>query len=743
MKANSLLLRLVVALGVLAVPFRGAAQDTLALGEVTVTAVKQGAAIDRAPVSATVLDRSTVEQTRTLTVRDASTMVPNLMIPEYGSRMTSTIYLRGLGARIDQPSMGLVVDNVAVMSKENYDIDLPDISRVEVLRGPQSTLYGRNTMAGQMNVYTLSPRSYQGTRAMAEWASHTQLRAAVSHYARPSQSLAWAVMAHYGYHGGAFTNDYNGGRCDREHLGGARVKLEWTPAPGWDVANVLWLTLTRQGGYPYEYTTTGRIAYNDTCFYRRTSLLDGLTISRRWAGMTLTGITSFQLVDDNMTIDQDFTPEPYFTLTQKRREWALTHDAVLRSTTSSRYQWLCGAFGFYRHVNMSAPVTFKDVGIARLIEDHVNQAIPQYPISWDGREFVLHSDFVMPSWGVALYHRSSYRAGDFTFTAGIRLDIEHVGLRYHSETHTGYDINQLSTGTVYAHENIDIDDHGHIDRTFVQPLPMASVQWQPQIDGRLEVYATMSKGYKAGGYNTQMFSDVLKQRLMSTMGIGATYDVDRIVGYDPEKAWNYELGAKWGNAAGTIKADAALFYMDCRDRQLTVFPDGVTTGRVMTNAGRSRSCGVEGSLTLLPVERALLMLSYGYTHATFTDYNDGVASYDGNDVPYVPRHTLQARAAYDLPLAGDSQKMLTFAADVRGVGPIHWNEAGTAVQPFYALLGAQVAFTRPAWSLTLWGRNLTNTRYNTFYFVSIGHEFVQRAVGRTLGVTLRVNINRN
>ena len=105
------------------------------------------------------------------------------------------------------------------------------------------------------------------------------------------------------------------------------------------------------------------------------------------------------------------------------------------------------------------------------------------------------------------------------------------------------------------------------------------------------LYASVSKGYKAGGFNTQMFSDVLQQKLMGMMGIGASYDVDKIVSYKPEKAWNFEVGSHIDCWNHRVKSDIGLFFMDCTDRQLTVFPDGTTTGRVMTNAGKTRSWG--------------------------------------------------------------------------------------------------------------------------------------------------------
>ena len=441
--------------------------DTVTLDDVSVTAIKQGTTIDLTTAS-TMLDKSEVERNGIVTVRGVSDLVPNFFLPDYGSRMTSTIYVRGLGARIDQPSMGLNIDNVPVMCKENYDFDIADISRVEMFRSPQSTLYGRNTMGGLMNVYTLSPMQWQGTRIIAEMASHMTLKVGASHYARINDKMGIAGGIYYTSTNGQYTNQYNGKKCDWERQGTGRLKLVWQPSSSLMLSNTLSASISRQGGYPYEWVETGQIAYNDTCFYRRTSIMDGLTITKRFESWSLSSITSYQYIDDNMTLDQDFTPLPYFTLTQARREHAVTQDVVARGHNSRAYKWLVGAFGFYRRYKMDAPVTFKDTGIARLIEDHINSVNPYYPVVWNERSFVLGSRFTNPTWGVALYHQSSYDWKRFTFTAGLRLDYEHASLNHHSETHTGYRVINAATSEVFHSNDIDIDDGGSLSKHFTE-----------------------------------------------------------------------------------------------------------------------------------------------------------------------------------------------------------------------------------------------------------------------------------
>ncbi len=715
--------------------------DTLSLGEVTVTAIKQSSDLRTQATALTVIGRQEAERNQVLSVKTAADLVPNLFIPDYGSRMTSTVYVRGIGTRIDQPAVGLTIDNVPVMTKENYDFDLTDLSRFEMLRGPQSTLYGRNTLGGVMNVYTLSPLNYQGTRALVEGANHGTWRVGASHYRLLHDNLGLSLSAQYNSTRGEFTNRYNGRRCDWERMFGVRAKVEWRNHDGWYVSNVASMSVSRQGGYPYEWVETGEIAYNDTCFYRRTSVMDGLTIKKDLDHYSVSSITSYQYLDDNMTLDQDFTERDYFTLTQARREHAVTQDFIVRSHERAEgYNWLAGASAFYRRYRMDAPVTFYDYGISQLIEKHVNDALPQYPIEWDTRSFELGSHFTSPNCGAALYHESTYRWGQWTLQAGVRLDYEHARLNYRSATHTGYSILVAATGELFAHEAIDIDESGTLDKDFFNILPNVSLTWHPWAGKNHTVYLAVSRGSKAGGFNTQMFSDVLQQRLMKMMGIGMAYDVDKMVGYKPEKAWNYELGGHFECWDARVQSDLGLFFMDCRDRQLTVFPQGTTTGRMMTNAGKTHSWGAELAMTVSPSRLTRMSLSYGFTHATFKDYDDGKVDHSGKRVPYAPMHTLFAEASHSFEVGGDRDRLLTLAANVRATGDIYWDEANTLRQPLYALLGASVTWQQRHYSLQLWGRNLTGTDYKTFYFVSIQHPFLQRGHGRQLGATLRLTL---
>ena len=116
------------------------ADTVIVVDKVQVTAIKQGLVLRSQPVAASIVGGHAIERGRIGAVKNLSQTVPNFHAPDYGSRMTSSIYVRGLGARIDQPVIGLNIDNVPVLNKDNFDTELADAERIEVLRGPQSTL---------------------------------------------------------------------------------------------------------------------------------------------------------------------------------------------------------------------------------------------------------------------------------------------------------------------------------------------------------------------------------------------------------------------------------------------------------------------------------------------------------------------------------------------------------------------------------------------------------------------------
>ena len=732
--------------------------DTLmAVDPVAVTVVKHEKNLSKSAITSTVLDFKSIEQRGISGIKDIITAAPNFYMPDYGSRMTSSIYVRGLGTRIDQPVVGMTVDNVPIADKNLYDTSLPDIERIEVLRGAQSTLYGRNTMCGVVNIYTLSPLRYQGVRVRAEYGSRNSYRAGASAYFKHKAGMGSSISAQFAHSDGYFRNDYNNSLLEKSNNADIRGKFQWR-RNFLSLDNTLAVSYLNQNGYPYSYVGAadsskeqhsdliGKICYNDPASYNRFAITEGVTARHDWEKITLTSITSYQYLDDHMVMDQDFLPLSYFTLEQAKQQHDISEDVIIRSRTTGRYKWLAGAFAFYKHQAMQAPVTFLKDGIDNLILKNINQH-GGYPgeYHWgkadgsQGDKLLLGSDFSTSTFGWALYHESTLEAGKWLLTLGVRLDSEHIAMRYHNYANSYYTAVPNDTTKQPAEVALNIDDSDRLKKNFMEVLPKFTATYS--IDSQNTLYLSLSKGYKAGGFNTQMFSEVLQRRVKDYMGLYQELDVMDIITYEPEKSWNAEVGGHFSTKDRRFRADFALFWIECFDQQLTLFPPGQTTGRMMTNAGRTRSYGVELSLNYTPIEGLNLGASYGYTNARFRKFVDGVNDYAGNAIPYAPQNTLQLQASYTLPLKGKALEGLTFSLSSYGAGRIYWNESNSLSQPLYATLDGTVTLEGKGWKVDVWAKNITNSRYSLFYFESMSNRFLQRAKGATAGVRFVLEFN--
>ncbi|MBR5863129.1 MAG: TonB-dependent receptor [Alistipes sp.] len=730
------------------------------------SAPKQHFGLSKEPISSSVVNLSLLEREGITSVKQLSALMPNFYQPDYGSRMTSSIYVRGFGARIDQPVIGMMVDGVAYMNKNNYDFDMFDVARVELLRGPQSTLYGRNTMGGQMNIYTLSPMHYEGVRGTLEYGSGASGRVKASYYGRSKSGKFGVALS--GYHSrvedGFFDNAYDGSDVDWGSSSGGRLRLIGKMGRGWEIDNTASFGYSYEGGYAYmlydaEKDVVNDVNYNGPGNYMRCNFSDGLVLSYKNDAIKFTSTTSYQYMHDRMRMDNDLTMLSYFNLTQEQREHAFTEDLVVRSNDMSRrWQWVTGAYGFYKKNKMYAPVYILEDGMKQLILGNM-PAMLQNMLTFDRDVLAIESNFTLPTYGLALYHESSISAGErWRFTAGLRLDYEAARMEYNNFAELGYkmDMSSMRPGMLIEGK-MNVPFQGEEKLDFLELLPKFAVNYTT---GKGDLYLTATRGYKAGGFNTQIFSDILQSKLknalmadaMSSMGRpsqpeDSPYDAASVTTYKPEYSWNYEFGGHLRFPEARVNLDFALFWIECRDQQLTVFPEGQTTGRMMSNAGASRSRGVELLAAWEATKNLSLSAAYGYTNAKFVEFNDGVNDYSGNYLPYAPQHTSSLMASYSIPVNAKWLDEIALNASWQGAGNIYWNEAnGLEVgeekkwvefkQDFYSLLNASVELRKGDYSLSLWGKNLTNTDFYTFYFKSMNRNFVSKGKPVRFGATL-------
>ncbi|HJD10882.1 TonB-dependent receptor [Bacteroides gallinaceum] len=749
---------------------------------VVIATPKENTRLRQQALSATSLSQADIRSRQIASVKSLSGLVPNLFIPDYGSKLTTSVYVRGIGSRINTPAVGLYVDNVPFIDKSAFDFNYSDIERIDVMRGPQGTLYGRNTMGGLIRVFTKSPFTYQGTDVQLSAATYNDYKVMLKHYHRISEQFAFSVGTFYEHKGGFFKNAFDGKRIDTDDEAGGRIRAIWLPNANLKLDFTANYEYTNQGGYPYAYTGRtdgeeedraeyiGTISYNRPSGYRRNLANGGLSIEHHARNFILSSVTGFQYLHDRMTLDQDFTEADIYTLVQKQDAKTLSQEIVLKSNPGTRWQWTTGVSGFYQWLDTGAPVTFHDEGISSLIEDNINAGLAQLPAgaptlsaSVTTRPLLVPGHFKTPVLNGAIYHQSTLNdlfTEGLSLTVGLRLDYEKLWLDYDSRCDMGFDFGvsapflpQPISRSLAA--SVRFAGKEHTD--YLQLLPKFTLQyaWNPENN----VYATVSRGYRSGGYNIQMFSDLIQADLRTAMidavkqdevfgnfaGMipdfpSSDVDVTDATLYKPEYAWNYEAGAHLTAAGGKLQTDLAFFYMDTRDQQISRFAE-TGLGRITVNAGKSRSIGAEASLRARLTDNFLLNGSYGYTYATFTDYVvSDTENYNGRYVPFVPKHTFHIGGQYRFVLRKNAiLDNITVDANYRAAGRIYWTEQNNASQPFYGTLDGRLSFNKGNGQVALWITNALNKRYQAFYFESMNRGFEQQGRPLQVGIDLRCN----
>ena len=710
--------------------------------------------IRQLPASTSILEEVQINNTVTRSIKGLSYQVPNLYIPSYGSKITSAVYIRGIGSRFSpSPSIGLYSDNVPYLDKSAFDFEFLDVERVEVLRGPQGTLYGRNALGGIIHVRSRSPFASPLTKIELTGGTYGQAKGAFSTNHHVGDNIAFSLGGFLAHEDGFFTNVYTGQKTDRGDNAGGKLRFDLKISPRWLMEIGSHLESTRQNAYPYGLydpatKETAAPSYNDTSSYRRTLITNSLQFTHNAPGWKLSLISAYQYLDDKMRLDQDFSPEPIYTMYQKQDQHSFSQEAVFKSENSKNYQFVSGASLFYQKNVTEAPVTFGEVGMDRFFQQTFDRLYQngQMPLRMTvtDNSMVVDGLFDQRSYGLALFHQTTLRR---IFTDGLSLTL---GLRYeHEEQKLDYSssaILNLSFIRPPAPMPIPVSIpaliEGNSNQNFGVFLPKAALQYQFSETGK--VFFTSARGYKAGGYNIQMFSDLIQSSMMGGMpgqgggsaGAGGE-DVSETISYRPEFSWNNELGYSGELLPEKLSLNAALFYIESRDQQIVQFAGTTGFGRIARNAAKSYSTGIEALLAYSPFNNLTASFNWGYTYSRFIEYNDGREDYKNKFVPFVPRNTVSASVRYRKDINGNWLKSFTTFLQYSGAGKIYWTEDNSVSQKYYSVLDGSVSFNFPIFELSLWFRNITDAKYNTFYFETLGTGIAQLNNPFNTGVTLR------
>lgn len=698
------------------------------LDEVIVVAQpKESVKLRRQPLSSSVF---TDNELTSLNVRDISGLsyfVPSMSIPAYGSRLTSSTYMRGIGSRSGNPAVGVYYDNIPLVNKSSFNSHFYGIDRVDVLRGPQGTLYGMNTEGGLMRVYSKNPMNYQGTDLRLSLATGLQSDVEIAHYHRPSDKFAFSTSAFYSGQKGFFDNTYLNEHADLSNEFGGKARLVWLPADGWNIDFTTDYQYVNQNGFPYGEYDSETKHFNEPRTtllngYKRQMVNSGLHVTYTTPSLLFASTTSHQYLYDQMVMDQDYLPEDYLQLEQRQKMNAITQELSLRSLGGGKWNHALGVFFSKQWLKTDGPVYFGEAMNNKILTNMGMPAAMAKMLSISDN--YVPGTFRTPQWNVGVYHESHIKLFDLlTLTLGLRYDYQKVSIDYATQsmfTLTGKGTMMMpGQGGQMIQIPVDFTSkfvsrlENQTDKGYSELLPKFGLTLD--LGSGSNLYAVVSKGFRAGGYNIQMFSDIFsnEQREIGKgfaamakgdMTVEHTAEdyatVEETITYKPETSWNYELGTHLNLFGGKLHADAAVYYMRVRDLQLSVMAGDYGYGRQMINAGRSSSCGLELSLRGTALDnRFTWAATYGYTHCQLLDYED-------NQVPFIPTHTFSAMTDYRIG-------KFTFGLNVAGNGPTYWDVDNEYRQKLYATLGAHAMVDFGCIKLNVWGRNLTDTKYNT------------------------------
>lgn len=664
----------------------------LRLDEITVRSPKYNSNVFQLPAAATMMPARIIENYQIGSLPDVSGLIPNFFMPDYGSKLTSPVYIRGIGTRINTPSVGLYVDNIPYFEKSAFNFDFFDLERIEVLRGPQGTLYGRNTMGGLVNIFTAEPSDERHTSLRFSYGNFNQVNTSFLHNQPISKDFSLMMNFNQLHNGGFYTNTFNNEPVDKLNSYSGRVKLLYSPGKRFRAQLNVQFETSDQGGYPYaiynkETQSANPINYNHRSLYQRDLLSTGLNLEYNGRGYRLRAVTSYQYMDDFQDIDQDFTPARLYFVGQWQDQKMIAQEVSVQSYEKERYEWLFGAFGFHQALDKQVDITY-DVDFQQM------QKLPG--------EMVMKNTHDNANSGIAFFHQSTLKFGALSLIGGIRVDFEKATLDYQ----------QIRT---LMGNSTQLQDVQSSLESF-EILPKVAIQYN--ISDNFTPYATITKGYNAGGFNS-------------------TFEREEDRSFMPEQSWNYEAGFKARFMQNRLFANLALFAIDWENQQIyQPVPSG--QGSMLKNAGKSKSRGFEFEIKAVPFTNFETWATFGYNKAEFVEYiRSATLDYSGNFLPYVPKFTTSIGSNYTININRKLVEKIHLYAVYQGFGKHYWHEDNTAWQDYYGLLNSRITLSRKNMELALWGKNLLDAEYNSFYFTALNNAYAQVGKPVSMGLSLK------
>jgi len=693
-----------------------AGSDDSGLEEIVVTAEKREGNVQKTAIAIDVVTNADLAQNGVNDIQSLQNIAPGV---QFGQAGTSTfVTVRGVSGRdsteIGDPAVAINMDGIFLQRPSGMNAAFFDLDRIEVLRGPQGTLYGRNATGGVINIISKRP-SFEdaGGYAALTLGNYKTINGEGAINLPISETLAarasFISRNHDGYRNNKSTAFPTNGklRGDDEETVGARVQLLFKPNDAFSA--LLSGTYIKQGGVGPAmagYPTTRPEAPTDSTLAKnyplntvgdfnttRKNLLAQLDYD--FGSVKATYLFGFAGLDVDHTFDNDGTDTRFYEF--KRGEYSedVSHELRLASNNDSAFQWQIGGFAYDQ-----------DLAVRSL--NYVDRISP----------FILR-DF---QFDVNVKSRAAFGHASYALTDQLKFS---AGIRYSKDTkvRTGFRL----AGPGLGNADLNLTAQPTLTRTNENPALSRSsdkdwsyhVGLDYQVSPASLLYAKVDKGYKSGGFTS-------------------------LNSYGPERVVSYEVGSKNRFLGNTLQLNLSAFRYDYTDQQVgQITPQGALT----LNAGKSRVYGIETQVDWKATPNDTIDLSVNWLDAKFKDFAINVSGVNvqqaGNRLIQAPEWSISAGYEHSFDLANGGR----ITPRIQG---IYRSEYFFTVfnrlndrQGGHAMLDLSLGYTAPEdkWSLQLFARNLTDTVALTSAAIGgfSGTNIYQYAAPRTIGGRVQIN----
>lgn len=680
--------------------------DSKRLDDVTVTAEKREENGQQLPLSITTLSAKQINDYRLWNANELTAIVPSLYSdnPGDGRNVTS---IRGIVTTSYDPAVATYVDGVNQFSLDTYIGTLTDIERIEVLRGPQGTLYGRNAMGGVINIITKQPANKTETYAEINIGNHglqrynTGFRTALI-----KNKLFFGANILYTQRDGYYRNDFDNKKFDNQRLFYGNYYLKYIPADKWMItANVKHQDNRNDGTFPLvlskedAFENPYHLSQNATATMIDNSFNGSLVVNHAGDRLNFNTISSYQSNSRtyNAPLDGDFSPldvvsiinnygKPYNSVKVFTQELRITSGNAKR-----KLQYTAGAYFFYQD---------NPVKQGTYYGEYANAA---YSIG-DSLFTVVNTSKSIGV-GTAFYGQLQYQiTPKINITGGLRYDYEHRKLSVENEYQKG----DFSTA---------IPPDSSATARFHAFSPKLSLQYF--ISHNSDIYITYSRGYRVGGLSP-VPSDPSGPVALSS--------------YSPENSNNYEVGSKTTFLNNKLRVNVAAYtaYINNAQVPTLVLPDAIT---LIRNTGRLQTRGLEAEVEAAPAKGFTIVYNGGIIHTKYKSLKvsqDGLEkNLDGKKQIYTPAATSMLAMQYNVFIT--KQAKFTIRGEWQYKDKMYFDFANTLEQNAYNMFHARTGVEAKHWSFYIWCRNLLNKKY-----ISYAYDFGAVHIGdpRVFGFTV-------